>query len=95
MPRNGEIQYNRAFFDGFMKTAKVDALTRESAERVLAQARATAPVKEGDYKARLRIERKEARFRAVYRIVGTDWKTMIIEARLGVLVRALKAAARS
>ena len=86
------MDWNPAFFDSILKSAGVEQLTKEAAERAYANAHASAPVKTGDYQRGLAIEREVKQYRTVYRLVGRDWKTKIIEARLGILVRALKAA---
>ena len=86
------MDFNPGFFDSILKTPKVEQLTRDAAERALTAAKATAPVVEGDYQAGLQLERVESDYRITYRVVGRDWKTLLIEARLGILARALKAA---
>ncbi|WP_291053723.1 HK97 gp10 family phage protein [Herbiconiux sp.] len=94
MPRKGQtvVQFNDFYFDQILKTAEVEALSRESAEKALEIARQNAPVDDGDYKRGLHIEVKEAKFRKVVRVVGDDAKTLLIEAKTGNLARALKAA---
>ena len=86
------MDFNPGFFDSILKTPKVEQLTRDAAERALTAAKATAPVVEGDYQGGLQLERVESDYRVTYRVVGRDWKTLLIEARLGILARALKAA---
>jgi hypothetical protein len=94
MPRAGQtvVQFNDFYFDEILKSAQVENLTREAAQRALAIARATAPVDEGDYKRGLHIEEKETPYRTVVRVVGSDAKTLLIESKTGNLARALKAA---
>ena len=95
MTRRGSyVQFDQSYFDNILRSSGVQALEKAAAERVLAAAKASAPVDTGDYKAGLRIEKAEAKHRTVYLVVGTDWKTLLIEAKLGVLARALKSAGR-
>lgn len=84
------VEFNQRWFDQIGKSAGVTALTQDAAQRVLAQAVSTAPVDSGDYRAGLRVERKQSRYRNVFLVVGNDWKTLLIEAQTGNLARALK-----
>ena len=90
-----EVRFDQAFFDSILRSSGVEALGLAAAQRVLAQAKATAPFDSGDYQAGLRIERAEAQYRTVFLVAGTDWKTLLVESKLGVLARALKSAGRS
>jgi hypothetical protein len=94
MARKGqtEVNFNSAFFDDIMKSAGVEKLTTEIAETGLAIAQANAPVDTRAYRDKLHIEVKDTRWRKVIRVVGTDPKTLLIEAKTGNLARALKAA---
>lgn len=85
------VKFNDSFFDSMLNSAGVQRLCRSKAEQVLAIARATAPVDTGAYKAGLAVEAKRSAHRTVYRVVGHDKKTMLIESKTGNLVRALKA----
>lgn len=93
MPRS-TVKFNPKFFDQIGKSAGVERLTKNAADKVLQEARATAPVDSGDYKAGLHIEKGQSRYRTVYRVVGDDWKTLLVEAWTGNLARALKKVAR-
>lgn len=88
------MQFNDKFFDEIMKSAGVEALVKDAAERVLVTARRTAPVDTGAYRDGLAIDRKLAQYRVVYRVVGHDAKTVLVEAKTGNLARALKTAKR-
>lgn len=96
MARRGQtrVTFNQKYFDQIMQKAGVDDLAKEAAEKALRIAQATAPVDTGDYRDGLKIERHEAAYRYAWRVVGTDPKTMIIEAKRGTLARALKQATR-
>lgn len=85
-----EVEFNDRFFEEIGKSAGVTKLSRQKAEAVLAAARASAPVDSGDYRDRLAIEVKEAKYRNVILVKGSDWKTMLIESKTGNLARALK-----
>ena len=96
MARAGQtsVEFNQSFFDSIMRSAGVQSLQLAAAERVLAAAKASAPVKTEDYKLGLRITRAERKYRTAFLVTGTDPKTLLIEAKLGVLARALKSAGR-
>lgn len=85
------VKFNDSFFDSVLNSAGVQRLCRSKAEQALAIARATAPVGTGAYKAGLAVEAKRSAHRTVYRVVGHDKKTMLVESKTGNLVRALKA----
>lgn len=61
------------------------------AERVLAAAQADPHDATGDYEAGLHIEQATTD-RAVVRVKGSDWKSGILEAKYGILNRALDSA---
>lgn len=88
------VEFNQQFFDTIMRSSGVQSLQRSVAERVLAQAKATAPVGEGDYRDGLRIEVRASRYRDAFLVVGNDWKTLILESKGGYLARALKSAGK-
>lgn len=80
----------------------LDALTRHpgivsavsaATERIAATVRADAPVDSGDYKASIRT-RLKFQERVVGIVEATDEKSLIIEARTGVMARAAKKNAR-
>ncbi len=87
-----EVEFNDAFFDDILKSARVEALTEGSANKAAAIAKAAAPVNTGSYRDKIRVVVKETPYRKVYRVVGFDPKTLLIESKTGNLARALKAA---
>jgi hypothetical protein len=93
MPSHGqtEVDFNSGFFDNIMKSAGVENLVKEKAEAALSIARHTAPVDSGDYKKHLALERYSSKYRFAWRVIGRDWKTLLIEAKTGNLARAIKA----
>lgn len=93
MPGYGqtEVEFNRQFFDSIMKSAGVEGLVEKTARAALSVAKHTAPVDSGDYKERLALERYTSKYRFAWRVVGRDWKTLLIEAKTGNLARAIKA----
>jgi hypothetical protein len=97
MPAKGQtiVEFNPVFFDEIMRTAGVERLTDDAAERALAIAKATAPVDTGDYRDGLHIEHRESKHRRVTRVVGDDAKTLLVESKTGNLARALKQAAKT
>lgn len=96
MPRSGDmdITFNQSTLDQVLRSPKVVEQTRAITEQGLRAAQSAAPVDTGEYRDGLKLERREAKYRTVWRVVGTDPKTMLIESRLGVLVRALKSLSR-
>ena len=93
MPRT-TVNFNPKFFDQIGKSAGVERLSQDAAQRVLANAKAAAPVDTGDYKEGLHIEKEGGRYRTVFRVVGDDWKTLLVEAWTGNLARAVQKVAR-
>jgi len=93
MPKS-TFKFNDAVFDEILNSAGVDRLTESVANEIASTARSTAPVDSGDYKAGIGVRKKRSSHRPVYLVVGENWKTMIIEARTGNLVRALRARRR-
>lgn len=89
-----EVTFNQRFFDEIMRSAGVQSLQKQVADRVLARAKATAPYNTGDYRDGLRIRKAERRYRTAYLVEGTDRKTLLVEAKTGNLARALKAVGR-
>lgn len=92
--RDMDIRFNQDTLDAILRSPEVVEQTRMVAESGLRTVQAAAPVVTGDYKRGLRVERHESRYRTVWRVVGRDRKTMLIESRLGVLARALKTLGR-
>lgn len=88
------LQFDDRFFDRVGKGPGVNRLGQLIAQRVLATARANAPVDTGDYQRSMHIERRVSRHRVVYRVVASDRKALLIESRRGVLARALRAGLR-
>jgi hypothetical protein len=88
--RSTEVHFNQRYFDRIMQTASVRDVVKKKAAEALAIAQATAPVDTGAYRDSLKLEQHQAQYRSAWRVVGTDKKTMLIEAKLGVLARALK-----
>lgn len=87
------MQFNKAFFDELLVSAPVAKLVDDGAQKVANVARATAPVDSGDYKRGIRVGSKRQK-RVVGLVQATDEKSMIIEARTGNLVRALRSVGR-
>ena len=93
MPRT-TVNFNPKFFDQIGKSAGVDRLSQDAAQRVLAVSKADAPVESGDYLEGLHIEKEVGQYRNIYRVVGDDWKTLLVEAWTGNLARAVQKVAR-
>lgn len=89
------VEFNDKFFEEMGKSAGVTQLCRERAEAVLAIAKAAAQVDEGDYRDGLEIRVRQGQTRNTVLVVGTDWKTMLIESKTGNLARALNQVKKS
>lgn len=90
MSKRNTLTFNEDVFESILRSAGVKSLTREAAEKALERAKATAPVATGAYRDGLLIQTLRGHTRDVYLVVGTDWKTMLVEAKTGNLARALK-----
>jgi hypothetical protein len=93
MARSGDmdIKFSKSLADEVLRAPKVVEQTRAITETGLQNAKSSAPVDTAEYRDGLHVERKEAKFRTVFRVVGSDPKTMLIESKRGILARALKA----
>lgn len=85
-----KVEFDPGFFDNIMKSAKVSSLTKSKAEEALGYAQQSAPVDTGDYRSGLRTQKRTSSYRDVWRVVGNDPKTLLLEAQGGYLARALK-----
>jgi len=84
------MQFNERYFDELLMSPGVDRLVGSITDGVAADARATAPVDTGDYKAGIVHTKKRTQHRIVHLVKATDAKSMLVEARTGNLVRALR-----
>lgn len=85
-----EFRPNQRWFDTVLRSPGVKALVDGAGEEALGNARANAPVDEGDYLRGLHLEHRDSRYRETVRVVGDDPKTMLIESKTGNLARSLK-----
>ncbi|MGL3804718.1 HK97 gp10 family phage protein [Paeniglutamicibacter sp. R2-26] len=83
------MEFNDTFFDRLGKSAEVTNLCVDVAEKIAAEARATAPADTEDYRDSIKVITKTVEHRNVALVVATDWKAIIIESKTGNLVRAL------
>lgn len=86
------VNFNQKFFDEILNSAGVKSLTMLAANRALAYARASAPVDTGAYRDGLQIEEVKHAHRTTCMVVGTDPKTLLVEAKTGNLAKALRKA---
>jgi hypothetical protein len=89
-----QIKLNHAGMAALLKSAEVRAVLTPRAERVLAAAKADPHDDTFDYENSLHIQ-NDTTDRAVVRVVAGDWKGHILEAKYGILARALDAAGGS
>lgn len=85
------MQFNDNFFAEIGTSAPVKKLCDDKAKSVANRARASAPVKTGAYRNGIETSSKRARYRYVALVVATDEKSLLIEAKTGNLVKALRA----
>lgn len=90
-PRDGKVKLNHSGIAEMLKSAAIREVCTGKAERVLAAAKADPHDESGDYEAGIEIQQATTD-RAVTRVVATDWKSPILEAKYGILNRALDAA---
>lgn len=84
------VKFEPSFFDSILKSEKVAALGKDAAQDVLNEARASAPVDTGDYREGLTLSQGYSGQRRVWRVTGTDWKTLLVESTTGNLQRSLR-----
>lgn len=89
-----KVTLNHAGMAALLKSAEVRAALTPRAEAVLAAAKADPHDDTGDYENSLHIQ-NDTTDRAVVRVVAGDWKGHILEAKYGILARALDAAGGS
>ncbi len=82
------MDFNESYFEHLSRSEPVQNLLTSVAEGIAETARELAPVKTGAYKKGIHVEGKFQR-RAVALVVSSDKKTMLIEAKEQVLLRAL------
>lgn len=83
-----KVKLNHAGMAALLKSGEVRAILTPRAERVLAAAKVDPHDETFDYERGLQIQNVTTD-RAVVRVVATDWKGHILEARYGILARAL------
>lgn len=88
-----KVTLNHAGTAELLKSAEVGDALRERAEKVLAEAKANAPVETGAYRDGLHVEMIEHPTRIVARVSGSSDHDWVVEARTGNLARALDAGA--
>jgi hypothetical protein len=85
------MKFNDRYFEELGTSAGVTKLVEGKAESIANRARSTAPVDTGEYRDGIEVETKRARYRNVALVVGTDPKTLLVEAKTANLLRALRA----
>ncbi len=92
MARSGDVDlvWNQAVMDGVLRLPGIVSATEQIAQQGAQAARAAAPVDMGDYRDGIRVIRREARYRTVYRVLASDPKSRLIESKLGILARTGK-----
>lgn len=88
------MEFNEVFFEQLGRSPAVVAQCVAKAERVAANARATAPVDSGAYKSAISVSVQPRRRRNAAVVTAADWKSLLIESKTGNLARALKAVGR-
>ena len=83
-----KVKLNHSGMAQLLKSAEVRAMLTAKMRPVLAAAKADPHDDTGAYEDSLHIEQATTD-RAVVRVVASDWKSHILEARYGILARAL------
>jgi hypothetical protein len=82
------VKLNHAGMAALLKSDAVRSIVTPHAEQILAAAKADPHDDTGEYEAGLVIE-QDTTDRVAVRVKGTDWKSGILEAKYGILQRAL------
>lgn len=88
------MKFNESFFENLGKSAEVTALCTDAANKAKALMESTAPVDTGVYKNSFEVKVVERAKRNVALVINNDRKTLAIEARRGVMARAIQAVKR-
>lgn len=87
--------FNNAYLDELGRSPEVVAVVNQHRDRIASVIRASAPVGlTGNYKRRIITTGKVQKRRYVGLIVATDEKSLIIESKLGIMARGVRAASR-
>lgn len=84
------VDFDPKFFEDMLKSAKVGALCDMYADAVAEVAKRNAPVDSGAYRDGIETKRVMREGRVVTLVVGTDWKTMLIESETGNLAKSIR-----
>lgn len=86
------VEFDPQFFRDILGSREVAVLCEQKADAAHAIAYANAPVDTGDYRQGLEVRRTRGRDgRVMALLVGTDWKTLLVESQTGNLARAIRA----
>ena len=89
-----KIHYGNPFVQ-ILKNGAVAGILEQAASQVQSAAVALAPIEFGDYVGSIHVEVEEHDSRVVAHVVASDPKSHILEAKYGVLARAIDAAGGS
>lgn len=89
-----ELDFNQAYLDAVMTSPEVLRQQEAIGRKVLAKAKASAPVDSGAYKRGIKMTRARRRYRYAVIVEATDSKSLMIEAKTGNLARSLKSVGR-
>ncbi|GGM42078.1 hypothetical protein [Microbacterium saperdae] len=84
------VKMNDRFFDDLLVSPELERHVTQVTEAIAEDARSRAPVESHDYQNGIRTSVKRQK-RIVGLVQAFDWKSLIIEARFGVLVRSTRA----
>lgn len=86
------VDFDEGFFDEVLNSPNVRAQVDLAAARMLAEARAKAPVDSGRYRDSLHIEHVEHAHRQTALVVADSDNAMLVESQTGNLARARRKA---
>lgn len=84
------VNFDPQFFEDLLTSEKVGALCDMHAEAVAEVAKRNAPVDTGEYRDGIEVKRARRHDRVVTLVIGTDWKTMLVESQTGNLGKAIR-----
>lgn len=94
MVKEVELTFHNDFWDELGFRPDVDRVVAAAANAALVEAKATAHVDTGAYRDSISVHKTKSKRRVIYKLVATDWKAGILEARYGTLRKAGRKATR-
>jgi len=86
------VQFNEGFFEQLGRHPAIAGMCLREANKIYRRVyqAASAHVDTGNYRDGIRVVRADRAGRVCYLVIAEDWKSLILEAKYGILARALK-----